>query len=465
MKKYILGFIFAFMAPVMFAYAATPTLTVTGADDNNNVTVRVTGGEVNAPVELFYNRPVGSLPERRTIGTTDINGSFTGTVSTSGFGITQVSPVYVQVGGYQSLPVNWPYSTGTTTTTGVITFSPTSPTFSVGQNGMVTISGGSGGTYYIASNSNPNFASASVSGNTLTLHGNQPGQANITVCSTSGPCAVITPNFSGTSGSATSTSGTTGSGAPILSQSSINVNQSGQGFVTLSGGSAPYTVVPLSGNSVSTTLIGNTLYVNGTAAGTATFNVCSTGTTTSASVCSPLTVNVQSQGQSGTGSGTGSTNPLSFTLPITSGEALRLSLSGGSGTYYVQTANNSPVNANVNGNVLTLVGSTLGTGVVNVCSSGTSGISTTCLPIAVTTSAAQSGTGGGFLFENNLSMGMSGQDVLELQNRLKEEGYFNVTSTGYFGPLTASAVRAYQAANGLPSVGVVGPQTRALLNQ
>jgi N-acetylmuramoyl-L-alanine amidase len=75
------------------------------------------------------------------------------------------------------------------------------------------------------------------------------------------------------------------------------------------------------------------------------------------------------------------------------------------------------------------------------------------------------GTGGGFLFDADLAIGMSGQDVLELQNRLRDEGYFTATPTGYFGPITRSAVMAYQSAMGISATGYVGPLTRAQLNQ
>lgn len=468
MKKYILGFIFAIMTPVMLAYAATPMLTVTGNDDNNNVTLRVTGGEVNAPVVFFYNQNVAGQGnvQQRTIGTTDINGNFTTVLSTSGLGISQISPVYVQVGGYQSLPVNWPFGTGgtTATSTNAITFSQASPTLSTGQIGTVTIFGGGGGSYYIASNSNPNFTSASISGNTLTVSGSQQGQTSITVCSTSGPCAVVTPNFNltGTGTSAT----TTATGSPMLSQSSLNILPGGQGSITLSGGVTPYTVSILSGSNLSTTLVGNTLYINGgNTTGTTTLNVCSATTaTTGSTACTPVTVFVQGQSQATTSAGM-----LSFTIPLTTAEPLRLSLNGGSGSYFVQPSGTTPVMASVNGNILTLSGSGVGSATVNVCSTGntTTGASTTCLPINVTVTAASTGggTGGGFLFDTNLSMGMSGQDVLELQNRLRDEGYFTATPTGYYGPITEAAVRSYQTANGLPAVGVVGPMTRALLNQ
>lgn len=465
MKKFILGFAFALMTPVMFAYAATPVLTVTGTGDNNNVTVRVTEGEIYAPVVLFYNQHVSAQGvQQHTLGTTDIHGNFTGTVSTNGLGISQASPVYVQVGGYQSLPVNWPYSGTASISSNAIVFSQSAPTFIAGHSGTVTVSGGGGGTYYVSSNSSPNIAGVGISGNTLTFNSSAlPGQTTITVCSTSGPCGVISANF--VASSATTTPGPVGSGAPMLSASTVNVNQGGQNWIALSGGVTPYTVSVTSGNSVSTTLIGNTLYINGDAPGVTMFNICSANAsnTTSAS-CSPLTVNVQ--GATATTPSTGTTgSPLSFVLPVTYGDAVRLSLSGGSGSYYLQTSGNFPVMASVNGNMLTISGAGTGSGTVTVCSTGTTGATPSCLPIIVAVSQSLSGTGGGHYFGTNLSMGMSGRDVLELQNRLRDEGYFKVAPTGYYGSITATAVRAYQAANGISPVGVVGPQTRTLLNQ
>src|SRR3989344_5475658 len=54
-----------------------------------------------------------------------------------------------------------------------------------------------------------------------------------------------------------------------------------------------------------------------------------------------------------------------------------------------------------------------------------------------------------------LAQGVSGTDVRELQ------AYLGVSQTGYFGPLTASAVAQFQSSEGLARVGIVGPQTRA----
>ena len=51
--------------------------------------------------------------------------------------------------------------------------------------------------------------------------------------------------------------------------------------------------------------------------------------------------------------------------------------------------------------------------------------------------------------------------VTTLQNYLYDEGYLNVESTGFFGRLTFSSVRAFQADWEIPTTGLVGPLTRA----
>ncbi len=64
----------------------------------------------------------------------------------------------------------------------------------------------------------------------------------------------------------------------------------------------------------------------------------------------------------------------------------------------------------------------------------------------------------------DLRFGMVSSDVTNMQNILKIHGYFDYNSTGFFGPLTLFAVRAFQKAYGLPTTGFCGPLTRAKLN-
>ncbi|MES2986164.1 MAG: peptidoglycan-binding domain-containing protein [Patescibacteria group bacterium] len=65
-----------------------------------------------------------------------------------------------------------------------------------------------------------------------------------------------------------------------------------------------------------------------------------------------------------------------------------------------------------------------------------------------------------------LQLGSRGADVSELQTFLAADTsvYPQGLITGYFGSLTAAAVRRFQAKNGISQVGRVGPQTMAAIN-
>ena len=68
-------------------------------------------------------------------------------------------------------------------------------------------------------------------------------------------------------------------------------------------------------------------------------------------------------------------------------------------------------------------------------------------------------------FTQNLWIGERSADVSALQDTLRQLGYYSGASTGYFGSATAAAVKKLQSAQGLEQTGIVGPQTRALLNR
>lgn len=62
-----------------------------------------------------------------------------------------------------------------------------------------------------------------------------------------------------------------------------------------------------------------------------------------------------------------------------------------------------------------------------------------------------------------MDLGDNGNDILKLQSRLNETGYFNTDATGYYGQMTQAAVEQFQKTNYLPVDGKAGPQTRKLL--
>ena len=70
-----------------------------------------------------------------------------------------------------------------------------------------------------------------------------------------------------------------------------------------------------------------------------------------------------------------------------------------------------------------------------------------------------------YQFTTLMKIGMRTPEVLQLQKRLKDEGFYTYRSiTGFFGSITDKAVKAYQKANGLRPDGIVGPKTHAVLN-
>jgi len=66
-----------------------------------------------------------------------------------------------------------------------------------------------------------------------------------------------------------------------------------------------------------------------------------------------------------------------------------------------------------------------------------------------------------------LQQGATGEDVTTLQEYLALDSdiYPEGLVTGYYGPLTAAAVRRFQRRHGIDQVGVVGPRTRAKLHE
>ena len=77
-------------------------------------------------------------------------------------------------------------------------------------------------------------------------------------------------------------------------------------------------------------------------------------------------------------------------------------------------------------------------------------------------------TGGSYNFTQTLTIGSRGSEVVALQEMLVAQGHLTMpagVAMGYFGPLTRSAVAAWQMANGVsPAVGYFGPISRAKAN-
>ena len=73
-----------------------------------------------------------------------------------------------------------------------------------------------------------------------------------------------------------------------------------------------------------------------------------------------------------------------------------------------------------------------------------------------------------FNFRNNESFalskyGSSGNEVIQIQTKLKRWGYYNGSIDGIYGSKTVAAVRWFQSKNGLTVDGIAGPKTLAAM--
>ena len=63
-----------------------------------------------------------------------------------------------------------------------------------------------------------------------------------------------------------------------------------------------------------------------------------------------------------------------------------------------------------------------------------------------------------------LGVGSRGAGVVLLQNLLVTRGFMTIPATGYFGPITKGAVKAFQKTYGISQTGFVGPLTLKAVN-
>jgi hypothetical protein len=381
-----------------------------------------------------------------------------------------------------------------------LTFSQSSVSISSGQSVAVLITGGSG-SYSVLNNASQNngVVTTSISGGTITLAtASTSGSASITVCSTNmTACGIINVTIGNASYSAVS-----------FSQSSPTVTVAQSLNVSVFGptNSLFYVASNSNPNIVQANLSGNTLTLLGISNGSSTLSVCA-----AANNCGSLTVTVNSNSSSG-----GNLVLSQDNVNLSTGQTSNITISGGSMPYSILSNGNNLVQSSLNGNILTLVGLSTGTSLMNVCSAsgncatlsinvnkpnavslpadcaGTTQFSIStgqpcanyvapavpapvvapaqAVVTAPTTPSTSSGssapaTSAIFKFTTTLKLGSSGTAVSQLQEKLKALGFYKGKIDGGYGLTTEKAVKAFQKAHQLSQVGSVGPQTRALLNK
>lgn len=246
-------------------------------------------------------------------------------------------------------------ATAGTASSAPISFSQISPALSVGQNLIISITGGLPGSgssvsYYLSNNTNSSIVSASIYGSSsLSLTGIANGSATITVCSAAASCGSFTATVS-----YSSTGGTF-----QLSQNSISLLLGQILTVTVLGGSSPYYLSGTGGSVAQASLGGNIVSVSGISAGSSSINVCS-----SSGACLPLSIIVNA---SGTGAQLGiSPNSVS----IVTGGSSSVTLSGSGGYYLSVSTSPSVASVQISGNTAVVTGLNAGTTNVSICQSG-----------------------------------------------------------------------------------------------
>jgi hypothetical protein len=205
---------------------------------------------------------------------------------------------------------------------GNVTFSNSNPSMSVGQSLTVYAysSNNSGNNFYISSNTNSYVVSANVSGNTISLYGQQAGSSTITVCSNSASqCGYLYVTVGGSGGY----------GSVSFSENNVNINIGQSRSVNVYGGSGSNYYLSSNSNSyvVTPSLSGSTLNLYGVNSGSSTITVCQSG----GGNCGTLYVTVGSSGNTGSlyFSSTGLSQPV-----LNQYYSQQLSVYGGNSPYY-----------------------------------------------------------------------------------------------------------------------------------
>jgi len=175
-----------------------------------------------------------------------------------------------------------------------IYLSQSSVTLSTGQSTIVTINGGTG-SYYISSNTNSNVASASVSGNTITIYGSAIGSTNVNICSYTGGSSCVSLYVNVAYGN-----GNNNGQSVILSQNTLAMYVGQSQTITLSGSGSYYISSNSNSNVTTTGINGNSLTVYGAGVGASNISICSSNSVYNGnyygSNCAILYVGVQANG-------------------------------------------------------------------------------------------------------------------------------------------------------------------------
>ncbi len=368
---------FWFVAPSAQA-ASTPVLSLT-ATSANTTQITVTG-DAYSNVQILYYQDKATVPSAITngastpngvstvIGTTDSRGYFSLTVNNSSYGIPAASSVYTIVNGQQSAFQAWPSSYSGGYTNG-LSLSQTAITLTSGQTLVISSPNGTGLSLY--GNSNPPVASASISGNQISITGGSSyGSTVLTICSTNVGCNTITVTIQNISSSSLVLNQTNVS---LVTGQTFNVYSSNGTGLSLNSNSNPAIASAyISGNQV--VITANYVY------GTATLIICSNNVG-----CNSITVLVQGSVQNTPSSNYGTNIFKQTSASVFIGQTIGIKTRDTFSNLYISSNSNSGiVSASASNDTLYIKGLAAGTATIIVCGNTSNTNINNCANLSVT---------------------------------------------------------------------------------
>ncbi len=370
---------FVLLASLSFAshvFAASATLAITNTGDGDSVQISVTG-DPNSSVLLYYTK-TGSGASLNFLGSTNAQGSLVTTVSATTYQVSPTTPVHVSVNNQVSPDVTWP----ATSVANGFSLTKTSIVLPLGQSTSFTAFNTGSNLLYLSSNSSPQVANVNISGNNITVQGNNFGSTTVTICANGTTLACA---------SAYVTVQNTNAVPLTFSQTNVSVASGTTVTVNALGGTGSFVLVNNSNSSaIQASMIGAAVSLTALqSTGSSAITICSSDM----SACGIINANIG--GTNSTALSFSQTNPV-----ITVGQNTSLTIAGApaNATYSLYANSNTTfVQATLSGNLLTLTGLAVGSSNITVCSSIGS-----CAAVTVTVNATLSSGGLIALSQNNL---------------------------------------------------------------
>jgi len=346
-KIFFLFLIFVFCGFVFanFANATTPSISAYATSSGDSVQINVTG-DANSSVLLFYTNSAFAF-----LGTTNSTGGFSTIINSETYNIAVNSQVYIRVGGIageKSNVVSWPYVQTSSTSSTTLTLSQTAILLNAGQTSTITAGSSN---LYLKSNTNPIIANVNINASQVTVTANAYGStvASICVLGSTTNCADITITVQNS-----------GTQQLNFNQNNFSIYSGQSASVTVSGGSGSYIISNNSNvSSIQASISGSVIYLTANnTSGAASITVC----TSDMNYCGIL--NVNSTTVNSTAITFSQTNPF-----VSLNQSVTITIYGGTGTNFYVSSNSNPstVQANITGNILTLIGNTAGSSNISVC--------------------------------------------------------------------------------------------------